>query len=296
MDDFAIFILTHGRADRVVTFDLLQRFGYMGRLYIVIDDEDKQGDEYRKRFGDRVLMFCKRDVASRIDEGNNFGDRRSILFARNACWDLARQVGVRYFMQLDDDYTGFCYRLSSDGHYLQQSVLVRKTFNDALNRMVDLMRHVPLHSVATSQGGDWIGGGAQMIGKRSNGNSIMFRRKVMNSWICCTDRSFQFVGLMNEDVNTVLTHGRRGALFLTIMQLMLTQIQTQANAGGATDIYRKFGTYVKSFYSVMYAPSCVKVSTLADYRAETIAPRFHHMVNWNAAAPRIVRESIRKPA
>lgn len=286
--DFAILILTHGRADRVRTADLLKRCGYDGRWYIVIDDEDKQEDEYRKRYGDRVLQFCKAEVASRIDAGNNFGDRRSIVFARNACWELARDVGVTWFMQLDDDYTSLLYRIGSDGAYIP-GTSIRRTLNDALEAMIGLMEQTQMKAFAFSQGGDWIGGANQL-----RIASKMFRRKVMNSWICCTERPFDFVGLMNEDVNTYVTHGRRGTLFMTIMQLMLTQIQTQANAGGATDIYKRFGTYVKSFYSVMYAPSCVKVSTLADEHAKIVNPRFHHAVNWNSAAPMIVRESLRK--
>lgn len=286
--DFAILILTHGRADRVRTADLLKRCGYDGRWYIVIDDEDTQEYEYRKRYGDRVLQFSKAEVASRIDVGNNFGDRRSIVFARNACWELARDVGVTWFMQLDDDYTSLLYRIGSDGGYIP-GTSIRRTLNDALEAMIGLMEQTQMKAFAFSQGGDWIGGANQL-----RIASKMFRRKVMNSWICCTERPFDFVGLMNEDVNTYVTHGRRGTLFMTIMQLMLTQIQTQANAGGATDIYKRFGTYVKSFYSVMYAPSCVKVSTLADEHAEIVNPRFHHAVNWNSAAPMIVRESLRK--
>ena len=287
-NDFAIFILTHGRADRVRTADLLKRCGYDGRWYVVIDDEDTQEDEYRKRYGDRVLQFCKSEVAARIDVGNNFDDRRSIVFARNACWQLARDVGARWFMQWDDDYTSLLYRIDSNGGYIP-GTSIRKTLNHALEAMIGVMERTSMSSFAFSQGGDWIGGGNQL--RRP---SKMFRRKVMNSWLCCTDREFDFVGLMNEDVNTVLTHGRRGSMFITIMQMMLTQVQTQANAGGATEMYKRFGTYVKSFYSVMYAPSCVKVSTLQDEHAEVVMPRFHHAPDWNAACPRIVRESLRK--
>lgn len=43
---------------------------------------------------------------------------------------------------------------------------------------------------------------------------------------------------------------------------MSTQMQTQKNAGGMTETYLESGTYLKSFYSVMYAPSCVKLNTM----------------------------------
>ena len=29
---------------------------------------------------------------------------RAIVYARNACFDLAKDLGITYFIQLDDDY------------------------------------------------------------------------------------------------------------------------------------------------------------------------------------------------
>jgi len=114
-DDFCAFILTHGRPDKVITYDTLKKAGYTGKIYIVIDDEDKTEAQYRKRFGDKVLQFCKADIAKQIDEGDNFNDRRAIIYARNACFDLAKQVGCKYFIELDDDYDWFKFRFSRHG-------------------------------------------------------------------------------------------------------------------------------------------------------------------------------------
>ena len=49
--DFCIFILTHGRPDRVITYKTLLRQGYTGPIYIVVDNEDKTIDKYIKNFG-----------------------------------------------------------------------------------------------------------------------------------------------------------------------------------------------------------------------------------------------------
>ena len=64
----------------------------------------------------------------------------------------------------------------------------------------------------------------------------------------------------------------------------IDQKDTQSNAGGLTDIYLEVGTYVKSFYSVMAAPSCVKVSVMGD-----TSSRIHHAVTWKNAVPKIIR-------
>jgi hypothetical protein len=59
-DDFAIFILSHGRAGNVVTLDTLQRCGYSGKIFIVVDDEDEQEERYIVEYGaENVIVFCK---------------------------------------------------------------------------------------------------------------------------------------------------------------------------------------------------------------------------------------------
>jgi len=282
--DFCAFILTHGRADRVHTYTTLRKAGYTGKIFIVIDDEDKTGDEYRKRFGDEVLVFSKAEIAKRFDEGDNFNDRRAIFYARNACFDLAARVGCKYFVQLDDDYTSFFIRHNSAGQYV--SARVKTTMDEVIASLVEFFERSGAQSIALSQGGDHIGG-------NGDGNNIpRLRRKAMNSFICSTDRPFEFVGRVNEDVSTYTSAGRRGSLFFSVIQAQVNQLQTQANAGGMSEMYAASGTYVKSFYSVMYAPSCVKVGTMGDPRSPHY--RLHHKINWHATAPKILRETVCK--
>mgnify|MGYP000287935400 FL=1 len=108
-----------------------------------------------------------------------------------------------------------------------------------------------------AQRGDFVGGKENDILKGEK-----MKRKAMNSFICSVDRPFQFVGRINEDVNTYTTLGSRGCLLLQVPQVALNQKQTQKNKGGMTDIYMSQGTYVKSFYTVMMMPSSVKVGVM----------------------------------
>ncbi|MBW9534953.1 hypothetical protein FHA53_19970 [Escherichia coli] len=50
-DDFCAFILTHGRPDKVLTYRTLRRAGYTGKIFIVVDDEDKTRNQYMAEFG-----------------------------------------------------------------------------------------------------------------------------------------------------------------------------------------------------------------------------------------------------
>jgi len=288
-DSFCVFILTHGRADRVTTYDTLRkRHGYTGKIYIVIDDEDDQADNYRKIYGDSVLQFSKSDIAETFDEGDNFSDRRAIVYARNACFDLAKDLGCKHFIQLDDDYTNFYYRFDENGFYGSWWARLDWLFA-ALCNYLDA---TPFLSIAISQGGDHIGGG---VGKKKNGSM----RKVMNTFVCSTDRPFKFSGRLNEDVNIYTCDQRRGSPFLSFVAAQVNQKVTQTNAGGMTDIYLDRGTYVKSFYSVMYCPSAVKIGQLKDAGRKGVTKteghsRVHHSINWTACAPKIIREKFRK--
>lgn len=278
-DNFCVFILTHGRPDKVYTYNLLKKTGYTGKVFIVIDDEDKTREQYIKKFGDKVLVFSKEDIASRFDEADNFGDRRSIFYARNACFDLANKVGCKYFIQFDDDYNDF--RLRCDIN-LQSDSFVIKDLDSILEAMLTYYESIPALSIAMAQGGDFIGGG-------SAGNAIWSKRKAMNSFICSVERPFKFVGRVNEDVNTYTSLGRAGELFLTIGAIQLNQKQTQSNSGGMTELYLDSGTYIKSFYSIMYSPSCVQIAMMGLSHK-----RIHHRVTWNNAVVKIINEKYKK--
>lgn len=286
-DDFCAFILTHGRPDKVKTLKTLEESGYTGKIYIVIDDEDKTAAEYYKRYGEKVLMFSKADIAKRFDEGDNFNDRRAIIYARNACFELAKQVGCQYFIELDDDYTGLYYRRGENNDYGVWRL--DYTFNALIDSLIDFLDSSPsITSVAISQGGDHIGG----IESGTNGIKTKLLRKAMNTFVCSTEKPFQFFGRINEDVNTYTCGQLRGLVFFTVTHAQVNQAATQSNSGGMTELYLDSGTYIKSFYSVMYAPSCVKVGSLGDSRSPH--RRLHHSIDWNAAVPLIVSENYKK--
>ena len=91
--DFVVLILSHGRADRVYTYNKLRAHGYTGRIVIVLDNEDDSVDEYARRYGvDNVVVFDKEKVAETFDEVLR-GDRRTIVYARNASFDIVRGLG-----------------------------------------------------------------------------------------------------------------------------------------------------------------------------------------------------------
>ena len=280
--DFVAFILTHGRAGSVITDKTLRKCGYTGPIVYVIDNEDRQVDKYKQKFHD-VIMFDKLSISKTFDEADNFEDRRSIVYARNACFDIAKELGYKYFIELDEDYDTFSFTYGRDGTVKQRTI---KQLDRVFEAMVRFYESTSILTVAMAQRGDFVGGKENDI---IRGEKL--KRKAMNSFICSTDKSFHFVGRINEDVNTYTTLGSRGYLFLQVPHVALNQKQTQSNKGGMTDIYINQGTYVKSFYTVMMMPSSVKVGLMGN-SMET--KRLHHIINWNNTVPKIMKESFKK--
>lgn len=281
--DFAAFILTHGRPDNVITYETLRRSGYTGRIVLVVDDLDKTKDAYRARYGDEVRVFSKTEIAKTFDAGDNFSDMRTIIYARNASFEIAKDLGIQYFIQLDDDYRHFQFRFDRELRYRPR---VHKSLDRLFAALVRFHESTPVDSIAIAQGGDFIGGESSAMAR-----SVKLKRKCMNSFVCSVSRPFKFIGRINEDVNTYAHLGSKGLLMLTTNQVSLEQTQTQSNAGGMTELYLDSGTYVKSFYTVMYQPSSVKIKVLKD----RLGGRLHHSISWRNTVPMILDESLKKP-
>lgn len=280
-DSFAVFILTHGRPKSVITFKTLRSLGYTGKIYLVIDNEDRNADEYYKLYGEQVIMFDKLEMSKKVDIGDNLNSRKAVLYARNKLFDIAKSLGIEYFLELDDDYFNFSYRKEIDG-LLTQRVKCRQ-LDKLFDLMLDFLDTTGAKTVALAQGGDFIGG----LGSQVYKHKVI--RKAMNSFFCKTNNPFEFIGRMNDDVNTYTLLGSQGQLFLTIADVMLNQVATQQSAGGMSEIYLSNGTYIKSFYSVMCMPSAVKISTIGmSYH------RIHHRINWNNCVPKILNEKYKK--
>lgn len=271
--DFVVFILTHGRPNKVKTWSTLKKCGYTGEIYLVVDNEDPCIGEYIQNFGiENVKVFDKKGMMSSVDNGNNFGNTNVILYARNACFQIAKKMGITYFMQLDDDYYYFGYRYPTGARII-------KNIDSVFDSLIKFYQKTNIKSIAFSQGGDHIGGFS----------GIKLLRKCMNSFLCSTQRPFDFVGSMNEDVNTYITLGHKGDLFFTFTNLQLDQKDTQSNEGGMTKEYELSGTYIKSFQSVVMHPSGTRVSMMNSTNT-----RIHHTIKWKNTAPKILDEKYKK--
>ena len=281
MGKFVVFILTHGRAYNMHTYRALKNSGYTGDIIFVVDNEDSMVKDYQELYGiENVYVFDKLKKSKEVDSMDLSEDRRAILYARCACFDIAEELGYDYFLELDDDYANFRSRVIN-GDSLDTVYI--KDFDSLVNIVLEFLEVSNAHTVALSQIGDFIGG------KNSKMCKDRLSRKAMNAFFCKTSRRFNWFGRMNEDVSTYITLGSRGYLFFTISDVSIDQLATQSLSGGMSSSYADSGTYVKTFYTIMSAPSCVKMYTIG-----VTHKRFHHLIDWNSAVPKIISSRYKK--
>ena len=283
-NNFVVFILTHGRPNKVYTYDTIRKAGYTGPIVLVVDNEDNTIEEYKRIYEAKphtsVYVFDKLDIANRYDEVDRGTDRRAIFYARNACFEIAEDLGYKYFLELDDDYVKFRSRVDMDGKF---ATIYIKDLDSLFEIMLQFLDDTKAYTVALSQTGDFIGG----MGSRVYREKLS--RKAMNSFFCTTDRPFKFIGRINEDVNTYVSEGSKGKLMFTVADASLDQTQTQSNSGGMTELYLNAGTYVKSFFTIITNPSSVVI-----YEMGGVHKRIHHLIDWNKAVPKIISSDFKK--
>ena len=293
---YCIFIISYKRAEfcRENTYRVLNIFKHNAPIYIICSDDDPTLEDYYRIYGkDNVLVFNKLDINERykIDLADCYYGKNnkliSTVWCRTVQFEFAKKKGFEYFITLDDDYTSFESRLISynKGRYMLRRI--REVFRyvdfdtvaELMFRIIDSQPYISC--VCFAQNGDFIGGISNYLIR------FGYKFKAMNFIYGTTKKMFKYVGRMNEDVNKYLLDNNRGKLSLTLSDINLDQVTTQKAKGGMTDIYKNFGTWTKSFYSVIHNPSAVKIDTIGNHR-ETF--RIHHLINYDRCTPKILNE------
>lgn len=285
-DDFAILILSHKRAEKIDTLRLLEKLGYTGKWYIIIDNLDPELELYKKKYGDNVIVFDKEEEMKlrKTDLMINEVKENVVVWARNKVFEIAKNLGLNYFAEFDDDYTGLYYRIYNYERRKIDDYHVNN-INELIEWTLTLLDETGVPVVAWAQTGDFIGGG------QSPKHFEKIKRKVMNTffWNLKKVNNLRFLGFLNEDVNFYIKYGLKGEIMFTIPFVCISQRPTQTNKGGLTDAYLEVGTYIKSFLACMIAPKSVGINLMGYSN-----PRLHHLINWDKTVPKIISDKYRK--
>lgn len=279
LEDFALFIISHNRPINM-TWKTLQKCNYKGPFYFILDDKDRKIKSYQKLYGaEHVKIFNKEKMRSCTNMMDNFENYTTDVFARNACYDIAEEIGITYFLVLDDDYDQFRLRFPHE-----KTLLVMHSKN--LEKIIDCCLNYykkckGITILAMCQGSDLR---AIQTGK--------VLRKAMNAFFCSVERRVYFNGTMNGDVNTYTRYNQLGYVFMSLPNVHLNQLPTQTG-GAVTGNYLKYGTYGKTFYSVMQCPTFVKVSTFSKgFRMSAF--RIHHKITSRYGYAKILSDKYKK--
>ena len=275
---FTIFIISYNRPNLLFsdTLRLLEKYNYDGDLYIVIDDNDPQLEEYKKRIPkEKLLIFNKDEILKSFDIMDNFNVRNVATYSRNYINKIVKEMDYDYYLVLDDDYMSLAYK-KDDGDVLREKPAPRN-INIFIECVLDFLDSTNVDCFCLAQAGDYIGG--QSSSMIRNGYS----RKAMNSFFFRKNTDIVFKGSVNEDVNTYTYYGSIGKIFLTYGRLFFRQRQTQTVSGGNTEFYLDNGTYLKSFYTKMIMPSCSDINPMGQNHL-----RIHHNIKWNNCVPKII--------
>ncbi len=280
LNDFAVCILTFGRSEKVYTYNTLRRQGYTGRIFLFCSIDDEQLPEYQKKYGNEVVVFDKKDIVKRMDIMDNLDEWRCGVFARNAMMEMAPTLGIRYMCQIDDDMTAIYWSKDSQGNVSRTKV---SDLDSIFCSVIKYYKKSGAMAISFSQGGDLLGGSANPVFTQNK-----VRHKTMNTWFVSTDRPLVWNGRMNDDILTSTIGNYRGQLFICLPNLYIVQTVTQQDSGGMTELYQAFGTYAKSMYLFIAAPSAIHVTFLS------VMKRVHHKLVNKYSFVRVIREEFKK--
>lgn len=251
-DDFAVFICTHGRAKEQVTYKTLRNSGYTGKVYFVIDDLDEQGDEYKRLYGENVLVFGKEEQYAVTDTFTNQKILQAVVYARNACFDFAKRLGVNWFVNCDDDIECLSYKMPINGK------LVTKPVKDAdrmFESVITFMETGSIECFSIAEEGVYVGG---INSRVEAGCHWSFTHLFV--FDACSELRYRSVWVEDNVFSLEnLKLGRRMIASMYIAQRLPSHNAAQKQEGGMRDAYRQSNNYVKSFTPVITAPDCVCV-------------------------------------
>lgn len=269
-----IYIISKGRP-QCKTAETLTRLKFPGKWFIVCGNNDETLEEYKRRWGDKVIVFDWFDEVKKTDFLDNFGYEKMASGAcpvRNAVIKLSTAKGEARHWQFDDDYPGFAIyvhslkknRIIKDGNVLFNAMHKIAQFGDKAN-----LPNVGfcLTAICLPQ------------------NAFCYQHRVFNAHNISNTNPQIWRGRLNDDTINAIEIMRKGRISFSFNFLSMNSPQTQKESGGLTKLYREQGTARKSAYVILLNPLSGRIVIKFG--------RYHHKVGWAKITSKIIREKWR---
>lgn len=251
--NFAVFIPSHGRPYRQKTVDMLVNGGYENDWFIVCDNEDETLEDYKKVYKDRVIVFDKSEYMKKVDTVDNFQTKKSVVYARNAIFDIAREKGYKYFAMMDDDVSRLKIRFVKDGRLDFQHV---RDYPRLFDAVIEFQEQAGIDSVSFGMSFDFIGGISSSNfakGFTRVGYCIFFFR---------AESEQNFIGTIGEDLNHSWLTQERGGLVFSLTRVQVDTDPITDTEGGFYDLYKSYEDslkYMQVIYTLIPRPDSVSM-------------------------------------
>lgn len=246
--NFAVFILSHGRADRVETYSTLKDLGYTGKIYVVVDDEDTQLGLYQERFPDDLLIFDKQTYIDKTDTLETDRKRSSAVYARNFIEHKAKELCLDAFGMFDDDVLNLRYRWIEDGKI--RSMKVYQGLDNILEYYTDYMIQSDFQTISFGNVMTFVGG-ISNLDQRLSKERLTFQIHIRN-----TKYPLEWKSVINNDSITELQSIKLGKIWLSIPWIVYDSPVMNTLSGGMKSVYDSLSSFKRAFYATIAEPSC----------------------------------------
>lgn len=255
---FAVFILSHKRADRVETYDTLKNSGYTGKLYVVVDDRDPMLSKYRERFGDELLVFNKQEYIDKTETMETSKLESSAVYARNAIEQYAVDLGLDVFGMFDDDIIKLRYRWVDGDKIRSLSVKV-------LDKVFEIYSYYILYTGIACVSFPFVMfyvSGKQYLDRRISEYRHTYQIHIRNSHI-----PVNWTGIINHDTITQLLTMQQGYIWWSLPYVVFDAKPMNKDSGGLKEVYDALSDFDMAFLAVMSCPFCCTVTTSKGARS-----------------------------
>lgn len=246
------------------------------KIHIVIDDEADDRVDYENEtelLGCNLHIFNMAEARARFDYVHRPSvSRRSAGQARNMFYDLVKDLGIDFYLVIDDDTTNYQVR--------PYAVYTRSAKGEDLVNVFDAIKEFMLKRkigvFGLSQTGDMFAVPYLNVLR----NKVMNTTFINTKYIYRGERGIQdndtsqFVGIMNEGYFT-------GSL---ASGLVLAQTASAKQDGGLTDLYRENKLLNKSLVTPIQFPTAIHAE-----KQQKNGGRLHHKINARYLYPKILK-------
>ena len=257
-NDYAVFIISHKRPE-VETLKALEKSGYQGEYFIVIDDTDPTIEEYKSRYGEHLLVFNKEEIWKNTDTIDNFKTMTCCTYPRNYCIKAAREKGYKYLINFDDDIKGFSIRFEKNNKLASKNI---SDINFVFEKYIEFLKTSNFNCLGFILSTKLIGGLKNSIAKNK------FYHTPMNSFILKANSDY-FSGTSFEDVVYSIRENNVGRITCAIMPVVLYPSPVLTSKGGMAETYAVQNEFTQYFRVKIVNPSAITIKVDSSGKVTT---------------------------